>query len=69
MSAESLYDALHNTITEQMDLDDPLSSIEVIGALEMVKHDLLVEFDAALDLDPDPEPITGACCMPDQLAA
>lgn len=71
MSAATLYEALIDTIEEQTQLDDPLSPIEIIGALEMVKHDMLTAFDD--DNDPDEleetEPITGACCMPDQLAA
>ena len=58
MSAASLYEALHATINDQLQLDDPISTVEVIGALEMVKHDLLVMFDE--DDDGEPE----ACGMP-----
>jgi hypothetical protein len=66
MSAESLYDALYETIEEQSDLDDPLSMMELIGAIEMVKHDILRRFDGAdHDGDDDPEPMDGACCIPD----
>jgi hypothetical protein len=59
MSAASLYEALHATISDQLSLDDPISTVEVIGAMEMVKHDLLVMFDAEDD-DDEPE----ACGMP-----
>jgi hypothetical protein len=59
MSAASLYEALHATISEQLSLDDPISTVEVIGAMEMVKHDLLVMFDDEED-DDDGE----ACGMP-----
>lgn len=45
MSAASLYEALLQTVEEQTQLDDPLSPIEIIGALEMVKHDMLTAFD------------------------
>lgn len=57
MSAASLYESLHDTIAEQVALDDPLSPIEIIGALEMCKHDLLTQFDdPELDeLDDDDE--------------
>lgn len=64
MSAASLYEALHNTVSEQMDLDDPLSMMEIVGAIEMLKHDLLVAFDDA-ENDDDPEPMDGACVMPE----
>jgi hypothetical protein len=60
MSAASLYEALHATISEQLSLDDPISTVEVIGAIEMVKHDLLVMFDDEDDDDGEPE----ACGMP-----
>ena len=45
MSAATLYEALLSTIEEQTQLDDPLSPIEIIGALEMCKHDMLTAFD------------------------
>ena len=51
MSATTLYEALLDTIEEQTQLADPLSPIEIIGALEMVKHDMLTAFDD--DNDPD----------------
>jgi hypothetical protein len=63
MSAASLYEALHDTISEQMSLDDPLSMLEIVGALELVKHDLLTEFDS--DDDGEPVPMEGACMMPE----
>lgn len=45
MSAATLYQALLDTVEQQTQLDDPLSPIEIIGALEMVKHDMLTAFD------------------------
>jgi hypothetical protein len=59
MSAASLYDAIYETIDDQTKLDDPLSMMEVIGAIEMVKHDILRRFDG-MDDDDEPE----ACGMP-----
>ena len=53
MSAASLYQALLDTIEDQTTLDDPLSPIEIIGALEMVKHDMLTAFDDDADDDDD----------------
>ena len=53
MSAASLYAALHATIEDQLGLDDPISTVEVIGAIEMVKHDLLVMFDEDDDGEPE----------------
>jgi hypothetical protein len=38
--------------------------MEIVGAIEMVKHDLLVAFDDA-ENDDDPEPMDGACCIPE----
>lgn len=51
MSAATLYEALLSTIEEQTQLDDPLSPIEIIGALEMCKHDMLTAFDDDLGDD------------------
>lgn len=56
MSAATLYQALLDTVEEQTQLDDPLSPIEIIGTLEMVKHDMLTAFDDDLgddDLEDD----------------
>ena len=53
MSAATLYEALLSTIEEQTQLDDPLSPIEIIGALEMCKHDMLTAFDDDGDDDFD----------------
>ena len=53
MSAATLYEALLSTIEEQTQLDDPLSPIEIIGALEMCKHDMLTAFDDDGDDDGD----------------
>ena len=55
MSAASLYAALHATIEDQLGLDDPISTVELIGTIEMVKHDLLVMFDDDEDDDGEPE--------------
>jgi hypothetical protein len=63
MSAESLYLALHATVEDQLNLDDPINNLEMIGAIEMLKQDLIAEFYA--DNDDDPEPMEGACCMPE----
>jgi hypothetical protein len=71
MSAESLYNALHDTIKDQLDLDDPISPYELIGVIEMMKADVLASM---MDGEPeDPEPMFeiepdaiepgGACCM------
>lgn len=56
MSAATLYQALLDTVEQQTQLDDPLSPVEIIGALEMVKHDMLTAFDDDLgddDLEDD----------------
>jgi hypothetical protein len=63
MSAVSLYDALHETIAEQVTLDDPLNVFEIIGALEMVKHDIMNDADE--EDDGEPMPMEGACMMPE----
>lgn len=50
MSASDLYDAIHGTIAECVAADDcDLSTFELIGVLEQVKHDVL----NAGDLDDD----------------
>lgn len=53
MSAESLCQALHDTVDEQVALDDPLSTLEIIGALEQVKFDLQMAFTEPDDDDDD----------------
>jgi hypothetical protein len=63
MSAESLYLALHVTVEDQLNLDDPINNLEIIGAIEMLKQDLIAEFNE--DCDDDPEPMDGACCIPE----
>jgi hypothetical protein len=63
MSAISLYDALHSAIMEQVTLDDPLNVFEIVGALEMVKHDIMNDADE--DDDGEPMPMNGACSMPE----
>lgn len=41
MSAATLYEAIHETIAEQVALDDPLSTFELLGVIEQVKFDVL----------------------------
>lgn len=45
MSAETLYEAIHETIAEQVELDDPLSTFELLGVIEQVKADVLAAND------------------------
>lgn len=59
--AETLYEALHNTIAEQVSIDESLTPFELIGALEQVKHDLLT----AGDIDGDDDELD----LADELAA
>lgn len=50
MSAESVYEAIHETIADQTQLDDELSMFELIGVVELVKADLI---KAAQEADDD----------------
>ena len=43
MSAESVYEALLDTIADQSSLDDELSMFELIGAVRLVEAGLLAE--------------------------
>jgi hypothetical protein len=69
MSAATLYQALLDTIEDQTTLDDPLSPIEIIGALEMVKHDMLTAFDSDDDDDFDAMDDEGDCGCDAELCA
>ena len=54
MSAETIYEAIHEVIADQTQLDDQLSMFELIGVVEMVKADLIAA--AQDDEDEDGEP-------------
>jgi hypothetical protein len=41
MSAETIYDAIHEVIADQSQLDDELSMFELIGVIRMVEADLI----------------------------
>lgn len=41
VSAETLYTALHETIAEQVELEDPLSTFELIGVIEQIKAEII----------------------------
>ncbi len=43
MSAESVYEALLDTIADQSSLDDGLTMFELIGAVRLVEAGLLAE--------------------------
>jgi hypothetical protein len=45
MSAATLYEAIHETIAEQVQIDDPLSTFELLGVIEQVKYDVLLAGD------------------------
>jgi hypothetical protein len=53
MSAETIYDAIHEVIADQSQLDDELSMFELIGVIRMVEADLI---KAAQADDDDAEP-------------
>ena len=55
MSAESIYEALLDTIADQSSLDDELSMFELIGAVRLVEAGLLAEAMAEDDDDEDGE--------------
>jgi hypothetical protein len=69
MSAESLYQALLDTIEDQTTLDDPLSPIEIVGCLEMVKHDMITAFNDDDDDDFDALEDDGDCGCDAELCA
>ena len=56
MSAESVYEALLDTIADQSSLDDGLSMFELIGAVRLVEAGLLAE---ALEGDEDEDEVDG----------
>jgi hypothetical protein len=41
MSAETIYEAIHEVIADQSQLDDELSMFELIGVIRMVEADLI----------------------------
>jgi hypothetical protein len=41
MSAESLYQALRDTIDDQLELDDGLSTFELIGVVRLIEGELV----------------------------
>ncbi len=41
MSAETVYEAIHEVIADQSQLDDELSMFELIGVIRMVEADLI----------------------------
>jgi hypothetical protein len=41
MSAETIYEAIHEVIADQTQLDDELSMFELIGVIRMVEADLI----------------------------
>jgi hypothetical protein len=55
MSAETVYEALRETIADQTALDDELSMFELIGVVRLIEAELL---EAAMsdDDDDDAEP-------------
>lgn len=55
MSAESLYEALHSAVAEQLELDDPVTPFELIGVIEQLKADLILSLQADDDDDTDAE--------------
>jgi hypothetical protein len=54
MSAETVYEALRETIADQTALDDELSMFELIGVVRLIEAELI---EAAMsDDDDDAEP-------------
>lgn len=54
MSAESVYNALRETIAEQSEADEELSMFELIGVVELIRAEL-VEAAMADDEEADAE--------------
>ena len=50
MSAESVYEALRETIADQSSLDDELSMFELIGVVRLIEAELIA---SALEDDDD----------------
>lgn len=55
MSAETVYEALRETIADQTALDDELSMFELIGVVRLIEAEL-IEAAMADDEDDDAEP-------------
>jgi hypothetical protein len=52
MSAETVYEALRETIADQSQLDDELSMFELIGVVRLIEAELVA---AAMESDDDEE--------------
>lgn len=52
MSAETVYEALRETIADQSQLDDELSMFELIGVVRLIEAELI---EAAMADDSDDE--------------
>lgn len=57
MSAQSVYEALLDTIAEQSSLDDELSMFELIGAVRLIEAGLIAEALEDDDEDEDGEEV------------
>jgi hypothetical protein len=55
MSAETVYEALRETIADQTALDDELSMFELIGVVRLIEAEL-IEAAMSDDDDDDAEP-------------
>ncbi|MFZ9086487.1 MAG: hypothetical protein ACO3C6_07930 [Steroidobacteraceae bacterium] len=55
MSAETIYEALRETIADQTALDDELSMFELIGVVRLIEAEL-IEAAMSDDEDDDAEP-------------
>ena len=55
MSAQSVYEALLDTIADQSSLDDELSMFELIGAVRLIEAGLIAEALEDDDEDKDGE--------------
>lgn len=50
MSAETVYEAIRETIAEQSEIDENLSMFELIGVVDLIKAELIA---AAMEPDDD----------------
>jgi hypothetical protein len=57
MSAQSVYEALLDTIADQSSLDDELSMFELIGAVRLIEAGLIAEALEDDDEDEDGEEV------------
>lgn len=51
MAASDLYEAIHETIAEQVATDEAITPFELLGVLEQIKHDILTAGDLEDDDD------------------